>query len=115
MLQDTKDMQPLLAEAKDKPWVMDDATIERTLRLYTERLEILALNIAQIARWRKKSLTARQERELERLESATTETERLVRDILGLANEIKANTIDQILARDDAELALDVLLGRLKP
>ena len=50
ILQDTKDMYPLLLQAKDKPWVMDDATIQRTINLYTERLEMLPIHTEQITR-----------------------------------------------------------------
>ncbi len=52
ILQDTKDMYPLLSQAKDKPYIMDDATIHRVLKLFTERLEMLPTHTEQITRWR---------------------------------------------------------------
>jgi hypothetical protein len=58
MSQDTKDMYPLFLQSKDKPWVMDGATIERTIRLYTERLAMLPIHTEQITRWRKERLSA---------------------------------------------------------
>jgi hypothetical protein len=114
MLQDTKDIYPLFLQAKNKPWVMDDATIHRTIKLYTERLEMLPTHTEQITRWRKEKLTPTQKEELDRLEKATIQTQELVQNILDLANAMKSYTIDQILAKDEGELVLDVLSGKLK-
>ncbi len=114
MLQDTKDMYPLFLQAKNKPWVMDDAIIHRTIKLYIERLEMFPTHTEQITRWRKEKLTPNQKEELDRLEKATIQTQELVQNILDLANEMKSYTIDQILAKDEGELALDVLSGKLK-
>jgi len=113
MLQDTKDMYPLFLQAKDKPWVMDDATIDRTIRLYTERLEMLPTHTEQITRWRKEHLTPQQKHELDRLEKAMVETQELVQRILDMATAMQAYTIDKILAKEPGELALDVLSGKL--
>ena len=113
MLQDTKDMYPLFLQSKDKPWVMDDVTIERTIRLYTERLAMLPTHSEQITRWRKERLTSQQKQELDRLEKATVETQALVQKILDMATAMQAYTIDKILAKEPAELALDVLSGKL--
>ena len=35
--------------------------------------------------------------------------------ILSLADELKGNTIDAILRKDDAELAVDALTGKIPP
>lgn len=114
MLQDTKGMYQLLLQAKNKPWVMDDATMNRTIKLFTERLEMLPDHTEQITRWKKEKLSPNQKEEITRLEEATTQTMELVENILTLAKEMKPHTIDQILAKDNAELALDVLSGKLK-
>ena len=111
--QDTKDMYPLLSQAKDKPWVMDDATIERTIRLYTERLAMLPTHTEQITRWRKERLSEQQRQALDRLEKVTVETQELVQKILDMATAMQAYTIDKILAKEPGELALDVLSGKL--
>jgi hypothetical protein len=39
---------------------------------------------------------------------------RILSDILTLADELNNNTIDKLMAKDDAEVALDVLTGKLK-
>jgi signal transduction histidine kinase len=114
MLQDTKDMYPLFLKAKDQPWVMDDATIQRAIRLYNERLGMMTEHLEQIARWRKEGLLLSQREMLDRLEQATKETQELSEEILELARAIEPQTIDQILAKDPEELALNVLSGKLK-
>jgi cell division septum initiation protein DivIVA len=114
MLQDTEKMIPLFRQAKEKPWVLDDATVVRSIRLYTERLAILSDYEEQIARWRNDTLPAWQKQAIDKLAHQTAQTKKEVTQLLAIANEIKQNTIDQILARDDVELAFDVLSGKLK-
>ena len=92
---------------------MDDATIERTIRLYTERLEMLPTHTEHISRWRKVRLTTGQAQELDRLEKAMVETQELVQRILDMATAMQAYTIDKILAKEPGELALEVLSGKL--
>ena len=113
MSQDTKDMYPLFLQSKDKPWVMDGATIERTIRLYTERLAMLPIHTEQITRWRKERLIEQQRQALDRLEKVTVETQELVQKLLDMATAMQAYTIDKILAKEPGELALDVLSGKL--
>ena len=89
--QDAQEMVPLLAQVEAKPWVLDDATLEGTVRLYAERLVILNWHTQQLARWRTAPLTPEQARELDRLENTTLATERLTQIILGFADEISAS------------------------
>lgn len=115
MLQDTEAMNSLSVEAKEQPWVLDDATIERTITLYTERLAVITtLHEKQLRRFKHEKLTLQQQRTIATLTEQTARTKRLVTELLTLAQEIKGNPIDQILNRDEAELALDVLSGKLK-
>ena len=90
--QDTQEMAPLLAQVKAKPWVLDDATLQRTIRLYAERLVILSWHTRQLARWRRAPLTPEQAKEIDRLEGRTAESTRLTATLLGLAEEIDAST-----------------------
>lgn len=114
LLQDTEKLLPLFHQAKEQPWVLDDATVNRTIKLYTERLDILADNQEQIERWRKGTLTIQQEQAIDKLAHQTAQTKQAVTQLLAIAEEIKKNTIDQILVRDDVALAFDVLSGKLK-
>ena len=114
LLRDTQEMYPLFVQAKNKPWVLDDATVERTIRLYSERLDILAVDEEQLRRWKQERLTPQQQQTIASLSEQVAKTKKLVIELLEIAREIKQNTIDEILKRDDAQLALDVLTGKLK-
>ena len=63
LLRDTQEMYPLFVQAKNKPWVLDDATVERTIRLYSERLDILAVDDEQLRRWKEARRSRAAERE----------------------------------------------------
>ena len=114
MLQDTEKLLPLFHQAKEQPWGLDDATVNRTIKLYTERLDILADNQEQIERWRNGTLTTQQKQAIDKLANQTAQTKKAVTQLLAIAEEIKKNTIDRILRRDEVALAIDVLSGKLK-
>jgi hypothetical protein len=107
-------MVPLFREAQETPWLLDDAPVERALQLYRARLAYLALNEEQLARWQTGKLSRRQPREVERWGRQAAKNRELVTDLLAVLEAIQENTIDPILTRDDAQLALDVLSGKLK-
>jgi hypothetical protein len=114
MAHDTQEIGRLLAQAKNKPWVLDEATVHRANDLLTERLEILALYTEQLHRWKKEQLTSGQEKRIARLEKKMGNAVEEAKQLLDLVNDIKQNTLDRILSRDDMELALDVLSGKLR-
>jgi CHASE3 domain sensor protein len=68
-----------------------------------------------LSRWEKTKLNPQQQQEVTRLKKQVARNKQLTESILALADELKENTIDQILGRDDAQLAIDVLTGKLKP
>lgn len=47
-----------LQEAETRPHVLDDATVDRLIRVYTEQKEDLWLYEEQLARWRAQTPTA---------------------------------------------------------
>jgi hypothetical protein len=114
MLEDAKEHYATLLQAKDKPHVLDDATIERVERMHTERIEYLDLFAGQLARWRKQSPTSIQALEIARLTQALGALTQINTDTLNLAAELKEGTIDKILAKDDIELGLELLAGKFK-
>jgi hypothetical protein len=114
MLEDAKEHYATLLQAKDKPHVLDDATIERVERMHTERIEYLDLFAGQLARWRKQSPTSIQALEIARLTQALGALTQINTDTLNLAAKLKEGTIDKILAKDDIELGLELLAGKFK-
>ena len=50
-----------------RPGSLDNATVERVVRVFTEEVELLAVYSEQLDRWRSRSLTGAQCLEVERL------------------------------------------------
>ena len=114
MLSDAQTQWPNLDVVRDKPYVLDDATIERLIRCYSEQRSYVPIYKEQLARWAKLDLTGEQRATVKRSQGQINDLDRILSDILDLAQELKKNTIEKLLAKDDAEVALDVLLGKLK-
>ena len=114
-LADARGLMRTLEEARAKPHLLDDHTVDRIFKVYGETREDIALYREQLARWREKELTFTpvQRREVARLSADVEALGTLVDSILSLAQELKAGTIDRVLARSDLDLGLDVLMGRL--
>ena len=66
----------------------------------------------QLDRWRSGSLTVAQRLEVERLRGQLAHNRDVDAAVLSLAEQLKATTIDAILAKSDVELGLEVLTDR---
>ena len=97
---------------RDRPYVLDDATVERSLKLHTEQRDFLWVFAEQLARWRHERPTDAQRRELDRLEGQLERLQAVLEDILRLAEELKQGTIERVLAKSDLELGIEALLSR---
>src|SRR2546425_8530110 len=64
-LEAAEEQHRLLLQAR--PGSLDDATVERVVRVYTEEVELLAIYDEQLDQWRSGALTAAQRLEVERL------------------------------------------------
>ena len=114
MRKDTGEQYHTLLEAKDKPHVLDDALVDRVIQLYTTQAEDVAIFEQQLARWKKEDLTPAQEQEIKLLSEPLQQLRELETKILSLAEKLKQGTIDSILRKSDAELAIEVLSGKRK-
>jgi hypothetical protein len=103
----------ILTEARTRPHLLDDATLDRVDQVYREEQEWLALCEEQLRRWRQDRPSTAEEREIGRLAKEIERLKPLVADILALSAEIRTGTIDRIMEMSDAELGLKALLGRL--
>ena len=56
LLEDSTIQLGNMRAVEDKPHVMDDATIKRVIKLYSEQLEDHWLYVEQFKRWKKKKL-----------------------------------------------------------
>lgn len=109
-LEDGRDQHRLLSQAR--PYVLDDATVERLLRVYGETAEDLWLYDQQLGRWGRLALTPAQRREVERVQSQMTALREVVERILTLGARLKDQTIESLLAKSDLEIGIEGLLGR---
>ncbi len=104
-----------MGQAEERPHVLDNATLDRLTRVYTEQQGDLWLYEGQLARWRKQSWAADQQAEIARLDQRLARLRTLIADLLARAQRLRPHTIDAILAKSDLELGLDVLTGKIRP
>ncbi len=113
MLESAAETGQALEEARPKPYVLDDATVNRVLRVYTTQQNDLWLYDEQLKRWGALPLTATQRQEVKCLVSQLARLRQVIAANLALANEMKGGTIEQVLGKSDAELGLEFLLRHL--
>ncbi len=109
-LDDADEQYATLQEATPKPHVLDDYTVGRVKTVYTEQRDDLCLYEEQLRRWGAQALTLAQRREVERLTGQLGRLRERIAPILALADELAAGTIEKVLAKDDVELGLEMLL-----
>lgn len=113
-LADARELYATLAEARSKPQVLDDQTVERVQRVYGEKREFMPDYQRQLARWQALALTAAQRAEVDRLTGELVPLGAVIEMTLELADELKRGTIDAIMRTPDLQLGLETLLG-LRP
>ena len=110
MLQADREQYETLLEAKPKPHVLDDYTVNRVIAAFTTQRNDFGLFDEQLRRWQAGPLTDDQRREVERL----VEQMRLLKEnneqVLTLARELSKGTIDKVMAKSDVELGLEMLM-----
>ncbi len=111
-LSDTSDHLQTLIAARAKPHVLDDATVDRSVRVHTEQLEFVDFYDRQLQRWQAEKPSATQKRELARLEEQNRRLRSLTTDVIAIAQELREGTIDRVMAKSDMELGIAVLLGQ---
>jgi hypothetical protein len=104
-----------LLGAREKPYVLTDDCIERTVHLCHNQAELLPVTREQFRRWQKDSPTPAQQAELLRLAEVIAHHGALIPRVLALANELEPATIDALLSMDEGELGMAVLEGHIKP
>ena len=113
-LADAEKHYATLLQLRDKPHVLDDATVEKSIKLHTEQLEFTRVFREQLDRWYQTDLTTHEREEINRLSVQLERLRKVLTNILALADELKEGTIDKILAKSDLELGIEVLLrGKL--
>ena len=110
-LQSVQEQYQTLLPAKAKPHVLDDYTINRVKKVFTEQQNDLWLWDEQLKRWGAGRLTEIQRREVERLQGQMKKIREQVTVILELADDLSKGTIEKVMAKSDAELGMEFLLN----
>lgn len=114
LLESAQENQINLDAARHRPHLLDDYTINRVVKTYTEQRKDLWLYEEQLARWRSENLDPDQRHEVELLGSQVRRLRETLSSIIALADEIKTGTIEQTVGQDDADLVRDLLSGKRK-
>ncbi len=109
-----EDLYKNLCEAREKPHVMDDMTLERAISNHRKYLEGAWVYDEQLTRWKKENPTGEQSREIERLTGQMVKYRNMCKDIIAVSEEVKKGSINRILEMSDEEVAIAVLTGKLK-
>lgn len=112
MLDSSRDQLETMQQVKDRPHILDDAIINRSLKLYTAQNEDSDMFLQQCAIWRKQELNEVQSYQIQEIEKCTKSLIDTNNQILFIINACKDSTIDKILEKSDMELALDMLTGK---
>ena len=112
MLDSSRDQLETMQQVKDRPHILDDAIINRSLKLYTAQNEDSDMFLQQCATWRKQELNEVQLYQIQEIEKCTKSLIDTNNQILFIINACKDSTIDKILEKSDMELALDMLTGK---
>jgi hypothetical protein len=110
MLQADREQYETLLQAKPKPHVLDDYTVNRVIAAFTTQRNDFGFFDEQLRRWQAGPLTMDQRLEVERL----VEQMRLLKEnneqVLTLARALSKGTIDKVMATSDVELGREMLM-----
>ncbi len=112
LLEDSKKQLALFLSIKGNPAAIDDELHDRAIRLFKERPQYIQLYQEQVDRWQEEDIDNSHKRTLEIMNNDLKEARKLNQDILDLLNELE--TIEDLVAKDDFEVALDFLSGKLR-
>jgi len=111
MLAAAQEQYQTLLPAKSKPHALDDYTVNRVKKVFTDQQTDLWLFEEQLTRWKSGKLTGEQRVEIERLARQMKELREQIAMILALADQLGKGTIEKVMAKSDAELGLEFLLN----
>lgn len=98
---------------KERPSVLDDDIVNRTIKLHEEQKEYNLLTLEQCRRWRLQRPSDEELEDIEIVEKYIKKLQQVNKQILFLAYHYKDHTINRILEKEDGELAIDFMMGKL--
>ena len=114
MLDSSKEQLVSMEKIKDKPYVLTDELIKRSIKLYTSQNEDLEIFLRQCSIWREKELSELQQYQVRAIEDNVDMITKINNQILDIVNGCKNLTIDKILEKDDFELSFEALTGKIQ-
>lgn len=110
----TRRQLELLQPARARPYVLDDATVARIIRVHRDQADDLTLFQNQADRWKTgPGLTGAQRADLAVYETLIAQLRQVNSDVLAVAAELSHGTIETVLAKSDLQLGIEALLRRL--
>jgi hypothetical protein len=114
MLASSQEQYETLLEARPKPYVLDNYTVNRVISAFTTQIADLWLFDEQLQRWQAETLTPEQRTEVTRLVEQMRRLREVDHQVLALARELSRGTIEKVMAKSDEELGLEFLMGMFK-
>ena len=111
MLEAAEEQYQTLLPAKAKPHALDNYTVNRVIKVFTEQQNDLWLFDEQLKRWSETTISAQQRKEVERLQGQMKKLREQITAILKLADDLSKGTIEKVMAKSDTELGLEALLN----
>ncbi|MCC2446035.1 hypothetical protein OCB02_25430 [Bacillus cereus] len=107
---DAKEQYVSLLEARNKPYVLNDTTIQRTIHVYTEQLEFVWIFEEQLSKWKKEErLTPIEQSEIKRLQGQVQQLHIILTGILALIEKLKEGTYEKVMGKSDWQLGIESL------
>lgn len=106
-LEEAKNQYENLLQAEHKPYVLNDAIIDKTIKVFKEQLDFICLYENQISKWHdEETLTPKIESDLSISQAQLEDLNNILTNILSLANKLKNGTIEKVMAKSDLELGM---------
>lgn len=97
-----------LLEARESPYVLDDTTIDRLIKVFTEQQEYVPIFDGQLSKCQRgENLSIAQQNEVDWLKGQVELWKKGLLDILALAEELKMGTIEKVMGKSDLELGTE--------
>ena len=106
----------LLQPARARPYLLDDATVARIIRVHRDQADDLDLFQNQAGKWKATpGLTGAQRAGIAVYEALITQLRQVNAEVLAVADELSRGTIDTVLAKSDLELGVEALMRGMQP
>lgn len=110
----TEEIRRLGPQARVQPYMLDDAPVDHVARPFADRREMLPLYEEQLRRWSLEHVSDLQRATIDQMRSQVRQLREDIEDVLAIAAELTQETIEGVLAMDDVELGMRVLMGDLR-